>query len=239
MKRWADNDLVYDDDLSELVTSANLTFANAAARDAFLVGSIAPVPGTTVYMKDDGITYTYVMVGGTGSWAPAPGTLISGVGFGSTYQSMGSAGVPTLVAIPGIAQYSRNLNNAYNVTTSRFNPQVPGIYEISGQVASTVPAPYDGYRSAWLCLNNSVPGSADASTIPGSRNQFWPSVSVSSMVTVATKEICCYLNGSSDYVTLWAMHSASAGITIGGSVYATNAGSSYYDTSLTAKYLGM
>jgi hypothetical protein len=239
MKRWTDGDRVYFEDLNELVTSANLSFANPAARDAVLAGDAAPVPGTTVHMQNDGITYKYMVADEVGSWAPTPGTLISGVGIGTYQQGLSSSAVPTLVAARAVAQYSRNLNGAYVIATSRFNPQIPGIYEFGAQVAFNNPSPYDGYRAVWLCLNNSVPGSAIGSAIAGSWNQFYPSQPAPITVTVATRGVCCYLNGSTDYVTLWANHNSSVALAAGGSIYASNPGYQYYDTCLTAKYLGM
>lgn len=49
VKNWSDGDYVSGDQMDDLETGHNLMFADAAARDAALVGDLAPFAGMTVF----------------------------------------------------------------------------------------------------------------------------------------------------------------------------------------------
>jgi hypothetical protein len=75
-KNWNDGDLVGSAELDELGNSGIMRFANAAARNAFLVGDMAPKDGQTVFIQDTNATLTYVTAGTFSGWVPPPGTFV-------------------------------------------------------------------------------------------------------------------------------------------------------------------
>lgn len=236
MKRWATDDLVYNTDLNDMVAGGNLVFASVAARDAFLIGDLAPVAGMTVYMQNDSITYKRIDVGGIGYWAPTPGTLMACMvtSSGSTVDQVLSPDGAAAVAYKTPANYGRNLNNCFSTTTYRFTPGVPGFYEMEG-LANFYHGTVDGYRATWLCLNG-----ASQAAIPGSWNHAFPGGSTTNtQFGIFTRTVCCYL-GATDYVTHMAMHNSTGQTYLRGRSDTSSAGYQYnYDSCFTAKYLGL
>jgi len=229
MKQWADGDKIYASDLNELVSSGNLVFANAAARDAFLVNELAPTPGVTVNMQDDQITYRRIAVAGTNYWAPVSGTHLVCV----TMQTAVNMTNNTATQITNMTTIkTRNTGNMW--ANNRFTPTIPGWYEFDAHVIYSNNLAGDGYRAAWLSLN----GASTATAIPGSWNQIYPVNAPGSALTVATRNISYYFTGiDGAYVTLMGMHnSTTASFPL--SVYAGTSTNPAYATSFSAKYLG-
>jgi len=229
MKNWANNDPVNLDDAAELVTSANLNFATTAARDSFLTGPYAPVPGTVTYQQNDGLVYRRITVAGVDYWAPEPGTFLVLASLSPTGSSqtlpLNGAGVATQV----LMGYTRGRNFGNWWTNNMFAPKVPGFYELSGGVTFAETNYYDGYRAAWLSLN----GASIATAIPGSWNQLYPGATNVTLISVPFRTVCRYFDGVSGYVTVMAMH----GSTTAHNLVANN--QNMYDCTFMAKYLGM
>ena len=223
-KRWAIEDKVYDTDLREIITHSNLVFADAAARDAFLVGDLAPVPGMLTYLvAADNLSNTQrrIRVGGVDYWAPPTGMEV--VGMSPAASVSAATGVATQVVNMTNVR-GRNANTMW--ANNQFTPSVPGFYELDAAVRFNNASAADGYRLAWLSLN----GASQVTAIPGSGNQLGPGAANPS--TVHTRTVSLYFNGiDGSYVTLMCMHNSASSITISG--LATSA------TLFTAKYLGM
>jgi hypothetical protein len=234
MRRFIDGDKITANDLNDLIVFSNLSFTNAAARDAFLVGSLAPLQGMRVHMQDDGITYSRITVGGSSYWAPAAGSHTTGMIMaamgGSASQTLNVSGTPTRVNLTSVK--TKNINSWW--ANNQFTPTVPGYYEIEALVCFSTPA-VDGYRAAWLGLN----GISMASAVPGSMSQLYPAgSSVSDVLTVTPRPVIMYFNGTDgSYVTLVAMHTSSSTHDLV-SYYYANAYSGY-GCVFNVRYLGM
>jgi hypothetical protein len=232
MKLWDDvsETKIFNTDLNELVRYDNNIFADAAARDAFLTGDLAPVPGMTAYMADDGVTYRRITVGAASYWAPAPGTHLVCMTAGGNMGSMGGNVAYQLTTLTTVR--TRNLGGLW--ANSRFTPVVPGFYELEASVCLNHSAT-DGYRAAWLSLN----GASVATAINGSWNQFYPTGgTLGSQINVPTRSVCTYFNGTDgSYATVMVMHnSATAHNTM---YYNTDHSYVAYGSWFSAKYLGL
>lgn len=100
-----------------------------AARPA----AAATAPGTVYYATDTNLWWYCIKVSTTNYWAPAPGTVV-----GSLYHSAATQTVASDTA--GVAvEFNRNDSSVWPTswvagTPSRFFPQVPGTYLVSGAV---------------------------------------------------------------------------------------------------------
>jgi hypothetical protein len=192
VKNWTDGDYVDASDLDGLTKSMNLTFATAAARDAFLVGDLAPQQGMIAHTLDTGITWHRITVGGTSYWAPAPGTMVCHV-WQTSQTSIGTNGTLTQVtamntaASPGI----RILNNWW--VPDKFTPLCPGHYEINYCVA-IVGAYSDSYRMAGVMFNTLT------AFAHGSACSFLPGMA--SPNNVLSKSYPIYFNGTTDWAAI-------------------------------------
>jgi hypothetical protein len=222
VKNWADGDTVSEADLDDLIGSSNLVFANAAARDAYLVGALAPTPGMQVHMLDDGITYKRITYGGTDYWVPAPNTHLVTMTTASN-QVIATTSATQITNLTTVA--TRNFGNWW--ASDRFTPTLPGIYQLDAMLTFTSTAG-DGYRAVWISLN----GATAATAIPGSSNQLTPYIPSggTSPYALHTRTVCVPLTGTS-YVTLMFQHSSTSSPSVG---YTGVYGSG----SFTAKYLG-
>jgi len=225
MKRWVDGELVYDTDLNEIVSQSNLIFATAAARDAFLTGDLAPVPGMTVYLVTPdalGGFQKRIRAGGTDYWAPLPGSPVVGVTTPTSVTTMPTGAATQIVAMTTVR--ARNVNTMW--ANNRFTPTLPGWYQLDA-IIYYYSAAGDGYRAAWLSLN----GASTATAIPGSWCQIYPAVA--GQVSVHTRTVLQYFDGvDGSYVTLMGMHNSTSTVQTGGTAWT---GFNVF----TAKYLGM
>jgi hypothetical protein len=220
MKNWVTNDAVTAADLNDIAFNGNLAFANAAARDAFLVGDMAPVPGLTVYMIDDGNAYRYV---GAGGWVPAHSIHMVTM-FAPSYFSMNSNAVVQATGMTTFPPDMNNRNFGGCWANDKFTPKYAGFYELEAALIFTHATAVDGYRAVWLSLN----GASLASAIPGSWNSTWQTGAPAGTNTyVQARSTCCYFNGTDgSYVTIMGQQSSTSTLTI-------------WPASFSAKYLGM
>jgi len=136
LRKFSDGDVFYSEDLDSLFAWSNLRFANAAARDAALVGTYAPVTGTRVALADENQQYRRV---GT-NWIPMPGTICFSYA-SAAVKDMSYNGASVVLTNWGINLLgSRNLNNWFNPSTGYFTPTLPGYYEFNAAVAVEQPA---------------------------------------------------------------------------------------------------
>lgn len=201
VKVWRDGDYVQASDLNEIVSSGIPAFANAAARDAFLVGPLAPVPGMTVHMLDDGVTYRRITVGASSYWAPPPGTFIC------AYQQTSSNTIAAATAdILGNMSTVAGRSSPWWLTNNRFTPLLPGFYQFDGQVSWSASAS-DKARGSFFTLNYA--GNALGTAIPGSMAMYAPSALMFAIYPARTTVV--YLNGSTDNVSLGWYNESSTG----------------------------
>jgi hypothetical protein len=225
MRKWVNGENVYASDLHSIVAHGNLVFADAAARNAFLVGEFAPVPGMVVYLESPdafGGTQKRVTVGNNSYWVPPPGTTIVGVSSASGGGTITSGVATQMTGMTAV----RTRNAATMWANDRFTPTLPGWYELDATVRYTQVAA-DGFRATWLSLNGASAGTAMA----GSWNQLYPGWANSS-VSVPARTVMAYFNGiDGSYVTLMGMHNSTSTVTAG---YSSLGVSAFY-----AKYLGL
>jgi hypothetical protein len=189
-KEWKAGDYIDASDLNELTTSVNWTFANAAARDSTLVGALAPTPGAVVNMQDDGLTYQRVTIAGTSYWVPPPNTFIC------SYQQATAQALPA-----STCTWIQNLTTSYARTSTwwagnKFTPQIPGFYQLDGQISWTSAAADNG-RGGLFTLN--ATGTL-ASAVPGSMTLMRPINNQTPTYPLRTSVM--YFNGTTDYVAL-------------------------------------
>jgi len=196
LKDWADGELLTPATMNELTSSMNMRFSSAAARDALLVGSLAPVAGMTVFMLDTNMALTYVVVGGNGYWAPQPYTLC----FFARQAAAQGLGANTYAAITGytVADYGgRNFGNWFDVTTGKFTPKVPGVYELLGGMSmANGPSGSTYAQRAGFRMNGT--GAAAFSLYSENRQAISSDVPVSFDV----RQFLLAMNGTTDYVEL-------------------------------------
>jgi len=221
VRNWTDGDYVGASDLDEFVSSGNLVFTTTAARDAFLVGDLAPKSGMFATTTSDGMTLKYIVVGGTGYWSPMPGTFLVHVTQGTNFHTLGPSG--TITQITNLSTVvGRNYKNWFDTANSRFAPSCPGFYEIDASVCWTNIA--GGDRRLWLALNGTV---LDATmTVIGNVAQPDPPV-------YALRTCYVWMNGTTDYLTLMSSHTCSSTQSTSQHNY-TNTPSSF-----TARYAGV
>ena len=221
VKVWRDGDYVQASDLNEIVGSGNLAFANAAARDSFLVGSLAPVQGMTVHMLDDGVTYRRITVGASSYWAPPPGTVIC-----SYQQASGNTISAASSDIVGNMSTVAGRSSPWWLANNKFTPQLPGFYQLDGQVAWSASASDKG-RGSFFTLN--YVSNALAVAIPGSMGMYAPAATAAVIYPARTTVV--YLNGTTDSVSLGMYNESATGHNTVVSASAVSA--------ISIKYLGM
>jgi len=147
LKKFNDGDVFYSEDMDSLVAGSNMRFPNAAARDAALVGALAPVNGTQVVLSDDGRAYRRV---GT-AWAPPPGTVLF------SYASTTPLNVASGATIP-VTNWTTNLLGGRNwgnwFSGSSFTTPIAGYFEFAGAVHFGSPT-NGGARSVWVNTSGS------------------------------------------------------------------------------------
>jgi hypothetical protein len=192
VRNWSDGDLLTSAAMDELTTSMFARFANAAARDAFFVGDLAPVPGMKASMLDTGATLTYIVVNGVGYWAPQPGTLC----FWATQAASQSMPLGATV-LTNFTAPARNYGNWFDTVAGKFSPKVPGFYEFFGGVSfltGSSSAPHQaGFRlngtvsPPWLSMSEG--------------DQTWTSQTVT-VASFNARRIEYSMNGTTDYMQL-------------------------------------
>jgi len=219
IKNWADGELLTPAVMNELTTSMTMRFANDAAREALLVGDMAPAPGMTVYMLDSGITFTYIMVGGNGYWVPPPETLCF-FACQSAPQTL-TAGV--FAAIINFSVVGRNFGNWFNPANGKFTPQLPGLYEFVGGIGMvSAPAASPSYA-----LRGGLRFNSSGGTLPHNATENRQIVTTNGPAAFNVRKFTFAMNGTTDYVELVAM-SPSTSNTVAGAMAPT----------FGAKYLG-
>jgi len=214
---WTDDEELTPAAMNELEASSLMTFADAAARDAFLVGDLAPVPGMHVFMLDANMSLTYLNPGIPG-WYPNPGTLCF-----AAYQTAGqSLASLTNVALTGFTVVAgRNLNGWFTPATGKFKPTLPGLYEFTGGVGTTTSPTAAPFHRCGLRLN----GTGSAAFIAASEHRQVTNASMA--VGFGVRRFTLALNGATDFVELVAL----AGV-------ATATSTGVLASSFTAKYVG-
>jgi len=218
IKDWAEVDPLTPDAMNELVSSGFMRFPDTAARDAFLTGDLAPVPGMTVSMLDTNLTLTYLDVGGITGWYPSPQTLC----FAAYQTATQSLALSTYVTITGwTVVHGRNLNNWFDPATGRFQPTFPGLYEFSGGLSMAGAAATTAVHRAGFRLNG-APGTA---MIAASEHRQITTTNVPT--SFAVRRYTAAMNGTTDVMEVVAYASA-----------ATTTGTGSQAPSFSATYLG-
>lgn len=162
VKNWADGNTVYSADYDETVTSTVMRFPSAAARDAVLVGDVAPVDGMHCFIVDT--EYVYHVVSGTGYWCPLPGAAVVDV-YATTNQTLATSGSPYVVL--NMSTVAKNLGAGYVVATGKFTAPWPGHYTFHASASFASNA--TGYRQIYYRLSGGA-------TMAGSGRQLLASV---------------------------------------------------------------
>jgi hypothetical protein len=146
LRKFIDGEVFYSEDLDSLIAGSNMRFANAAERDATLIGTLGPVAGTVVSLADDSRTYRR---SGT-QWLPQPGTMC--FSYAATNAKSIAASTLTTIDQWNSNLIGRNWANWFNTSTGYFKPDVSGYYEMCAGVCFSQPAANTGARH--LCLMN-------------------------------------------------------------------------------------
>lgn len=142
-----------DASLTAVQSGTVMRFATKAARDAALVGALAPVPGMFAYCGDIKrtemfITPTAATFGAFSGWAPLPGTFVASFYRGTAQPIPNNVG--TYMAWD---QVNFDLLGGYSAATpSRYTFKVPGAYIISGGVSFTTHSSVT-LRQAYFYIN--------------------------------------------------------------------------------------
>lgn len=145
LKKFNDGDVFYSEDLDSLVAWSNMRFASAAARDAALVGNLAPAVGTNVTLADENRSYRRFST----MWLPQPGTVMFSA-FSASTATIPAGGA---VTIGGYTNLIRNFGNAFNLTNGQFTPPAQGYYEFCGGAAFSSPS-NNGARTLYVGLGS-------------------------------------------------------------------------------------
>jgi len=151
LRKFIDGEVFYSEDLDSLSLASTLRFPNAAARDAALIGELAPVHGTQVAMADDG-GGRLIRRSASNTWLPMPGTMCF------SYAATGSQSIspqqsyPTTVTGWNSNLIGRNFNNWFNISNGYFKPDINGYFEMCGGVCFNQSGAYGLSRN--LCLVN-------------------------------------------------------------------------------------
>jgi hypothetical protein len=222
VKVWTDGELLTAATMNDLTGSTLMRFADAAARDAMLVGGLAPTPGMTVLMLDTGMTLTYVGPAGAGVWMPLPLSVCF-----TAYQQV-SQGIPgnTYTALNAftLAEHaaSRNLYGWFDTATGKFNPKAPGIYELTGGVSMNTSVAGSGNTHRGGFRINGTGGTAY-----DLRSEHRLSLNTTGAVSFSLRKFVCQMNGTTDYAELVAYPALS-----------TVTGTGVQAPMFSAKYLG-
>lgn len=220
VRNWSDGETLTAAAMNELVSSTTMRFASAAARDAVLVGDLAPVDGMTAFLLDSNLTFKYIVVNGTGYWAPQAGTVCF-FAYQKTSQNLVSNTYNFIAPIDGLAN-NRNLNNWYNPTTATFTPLCPGYYQMFGGVGVVATTAANVYRVG--LTNNS-------NTFVQASARDYMHASYTGFVGIAFRRHIAYMNGTTDFLRL-AIYPPASDITAIGLGNSINSG-------FGAVYLGM
>lgn len=195
VRNWADGELLTSAALNEITSSMTMRFANAAARDSMLTGDLAPAVGMTVHLADSGMTFMYIVVGGTGYWAPLPETLCF-YGRQAAAQALAGGQYSVITNFTLADHGNRNLYGWFDAAAGRFTPKIPGVYEFFGGVSmATATAGGAGYTNrCGMRLNGS----------PIAASENWVNVTSGSYAPVSfnARKYTYIMNGTADYMEL-------------------------------------
>lgn len=156
-----------------------------------------------------------VVVSSTAYWAPMPGTLVGNLKQASAQSIPGDA---TVTALTWPTPEFDLLTGWVVGQPTRYTPNVPGWYEVSGGIGYASNA--TGYRASLVAKNGT--------TVTGSPIVL-PQSGTNTVVPVRNTPVYC--NGSSDYLTVCAYQNS-------GSAINTNASGGNHP-SMTVTYLGV
>lgn len=142
----------------------------------------------------------------TANWTDGLQFLLSPpifIGYNSSAQTVNTGGTGTAV------QWLSEVADTYNGHSTSSNPsryigQAPGYYWVSGAVCYT--GNTSGSRKAWIAVNGTALGYTNV--------QGPPCLSSSDAATLSLPATLVYLNGSTDYVEIYALQNSGASINL-------------------------
>lgn len=142
----------------------------------------------------------------TANWTDGLQFLLSPpifIGYNSSIQTVTTGGSGT--AVQWLSETADTYNGHSNITNpSRYVGQAPGYYWVSGSIVFT--GNTAGSRKAWIAVNGTA--------IQYSNVQGPPSLSSSDAATLAVPATLVYLNGSTDYVEIYALQNSGSSINL-------------------------
>lgn len=149
-----------DTSLTAVQSGTVMRFATKAARDAALVGALAPVPGMMCYCADIKRIEMYATIGTWSGWTPMPGTQVAD--FGPSVNQP----IP-ITSWTGITLQTttRDLLGGMQANRVTYKPGVPGVYFINAAVSFVANA--TGVRAVYFVINAAYGGPMAVATASG------------------------------------------------------------------------
>ncbi len=187
------------------------TNAKTYADTAFPVNAVV---GDRILRTDLGRWFTFVTIGGADYWAPEAGSIVASARQ-ATATSLSAA---TDTHVINLSTIIYNYDGWW--TNHSFLPKVPGYYLCGGGVGFDIPVTVGTSREAWLQKNGTT-------NVPGSGNRAIPISGTA--VTVPVRPVPVFLNGTTDFVRIFARSSTAVD---------TVANSNYLTTHFWAQFTG-
>lgn len=124
------------------------------------------------------------------------------IGYNTALQSVNSAASTAIQWLSEVADTYSGHSNSTN--PSRYVGQAPGYYWVSGSVCFS--GNTAGSRKAWIAVNGTV--------VAYSNVQGPPSLSSSDAATLSVPATLVYLNGTTDYVEIYALQNSGSAINL-------------------------
>lgn len=173
-----------------------------------------PTAGAMIFETDTNRIMMGVNVSGTNWWVPLPGTKIAMV---MTSSGTGQS-IPDATDTP-VNWTTETMGDPFDVwqTGSRITPKFPGHYLFEGGIVFSSNA--TGYRQTKWYVNGALTvGAASTAQLTGTG------------ATVIARPTMRYMNGTTDYMELWAYQNSGAALTL--------SGTGGYQSSVLVTYMG-
>jgi hypothetical protein len=134
-KTYTNGQVLYSENMDDLVLSTAMRFPDAATRTAILKGALAPTNGMLTATVDDSSTARWITQGGTPRWQPtSPQVMFS---YAATAVQMIPAAQQSYVTGWNVNLLgSRNVGNFFNPSSGQFKTTYAGWFEFVGGVVS-------------------------------------------------------------------------------------------------------